>query len=359
VNGIKQHKSIGVDENNDPINSYVITESGDISFSDPDFVGTDEIEVFAIVSAGVPFVPSDGSIRKNHLADELKMLTEDALGGDGGTDFPLSYAPGSASSILVFVDGVHQKAIAEYTIVNGTTLRFVNAPAIDNNNIQNIRVIHLTYSVGVAEIIPLDDTVTTSKIRNDAVTTPKILDDAVTTPKILDNSVTIDKLGFTIEDPFIAGTKMVFYQASAPTGWTQDTANNDKALRVVSGTGGGTGGTNDFSSAHTHSHTGTGGNHTLTQAQMPSHRHVSLRGGNAGSTATGWTTVSSSLGPNGFGGGTDDDDWGSSYTTYIGGNSSDGSQSQGSTSSHSHSVTVDSETISAYKYIDVIVCSKD
>ena len=192
VNGIKQHKSIGVDGNNDPINSYVITESGDISFSNPDFVRTppespelhDKIEVFAIVSAGVPFVPSDGSIRKNHLADELKMLTEDAFGGDDvETDFPLSYAPGSASSILVFVDGVHQKAISEYTIVNGTTLRFANAPTYDTENIQNIRVIHLTYSVGVAEIIPLDNTVTTSKIRNDAVTTPKILDDAVTIPK--------------------------------------------------------------------------------------------------------------------------------------------------------------------------------
>lgn len=156
-----------------------------------------------------------------------------------------------------------------------------------------------------------------------------------------------------------SGTKMIFFQASAPTGWTQDTANNDKALRVVSTSGGGSGGTNNFSSTHTHSHTGSGGSHTLTQAQMPSHRHVSLRGGNEGSTASGWTTVNSSLGPNGFGGGTDDDDWGSSYTTYIGGSSSNGAQSQGSTSSHSHSVTVNSATISAYKYIDVIVCEKD
>ena len=30
----------------------------------------------------------------------------------------------------------------------------------------------------------------------------------------------------------------VFYQAAAPTGWTQVTAHNDKALRLVNGAGG-------------------------------------------------------------------------------------------------------------------------
>ena len=36
-----------------------------------------------------------------------------------------------------------------------------------------------------------------------------------------------------------AGTKTDFFQASAPTDWTQDTGNNDKMLRVVSGGSGG------------------------------------------------------------------------------------------------------------------------
>lgn len=44
-----------------------------------------------------------------------------------------------------------------------------------------------------------------------------------------------------------AGTVMLFYQASAPIGWTKLTAHNDKALRVVSGVGGASGGTNPFS----------------------------------------------------------------------------------------------------------------
>ena len=39
---------------------------------------------------------------------------------------------------------------------------------------------------------------------------------------------------------------MIFYQASAPSGWTQDTSLNDYGLRVVSGSGGGTTGSVNF-----------------------------------------------------------------------------------------------------------------
>jgi hypothetical protein len=51
-------------------------------------------------------------------------------------------------------------------------------------------------------------------------------------------------------------TPMVFYMAAAPVGWTIDGSNNDKALRVVSSGGGGSGGTHGLSSppatGHTH-----------------------------------------------------------------------------------------------------------
>ena len=45
-----------------------------------------------------------------------------------------------------------------------------------------------------------------------------------------------------------SGTKMIFNQTSAPTGWTKVTSSNDVALRVVSGTVG-TGGTVAFETA--------------------------------------------------------------------------------------------------------------
>lgn len=41
---------------------------------------------------------------------------------------------------------------------------------------------------------------------------------------------------------FVGTTSLLFPQASAPTGWTQDTAVNDRLMRVVSTAGGGSGG---------------------------------------------------------------------------------------------------------------------
>ena len=43
-----------------------------------------------------------------------------------------------------------------------------------------------------------------------------------------------------------SGSVMLFYQASAPTGWTKVSTIDNKALRVVSGTGGGSGGNHNF-----------------------------------------------------------------------------------------------------------------
>ena len=45
---------------------------------------------------------------------------------------------------------------------------------------------------------------------------------------------------------FPQSTAWIFYQSAAPTGWTKSTANDNKALRVVSGSGGVAGGTNSF-----------------------------------------------------------------------------------------------------------------
>lgn len=53
------------------------------------------------------------------------------------------------------------------------------------------------------------------------------------------------------------GTKMPFYQAAAPTGWTQDVTKSDHMMRVIATAGGGSGGTdspllNDKVPSHTH-----------------------------------------------------------------------------------------------------------
>jgi hypothetical protein len=102
-----------------------------------------------------------------------------------------------------------------------------------------------------------------------------------------------------------AGTKKLFVQSAAPTGWTKDTTHDNKALRVVSGTGGGSNGTNSFtatfsasavpisvpfsSTPQVTSPTGqisyTVGQTTLSITQIPQHTHSSLQGVSGGAGA--------------------------------------------------------------------------
>lgn len=87
-----------------------------------------------------------------------------------------------------------------------------------------------------------------------------MLRDAAGRAKVADPSVAADIATKGYADSAVSslippGTRMVFRQASAPTGWTQDTSLNDRVLRMVSGSGGGAGGSwliSGLSHAHTH-----------------------------------------------------------------------------------------------------------
>ena len=92
------------------------------------------------------------------------------------------------------------------------------------------------------------------------------------------DSTQINSRGWMTPD----NTVMFFFQASAPTHWVKSTSNNDKMLRVVSGTGGGTGGSISFTdfSARTYtspwSSNSSTDNHTLSQNRIPSHSHSTM-----------------------------------------------------------------------------------
>lgn len=95
------------------------------------------------------------------------------------------------------------------------------------------------------------------------------------------------------------GTKTLFYQAAAPTGWTQDASVNDRVLRVVSGSGGGTGGSWTISGISVDGH-------TLSIGEIPAHTHTfaktnQLGGGGSGADANGGpdTITTSSVGGGG------------------------------------------------------------
>ena len=123
-------------------------------------------------------------------------------------------------------------------------------------------------------------------------------------------------------------TVAVFFQSGAPTDWTKSTANNDKMLRVVSGTGGGTGGTSALSSP---AHNISAAAHTVSTSEMPAHTHVQKSGGSSTgiehrSNDGGVTTSSGNTGSTGGGG------------------------------SHTHTGT---GSITTPAYMDVIIATKD
>ena len=149
---------------------------------------------------------------------------------------------------------------------------------------------------------------------------------------------------------FDTGTRMIFAQNAAPTGWSKDTTNyNQHAMRIVTGTAGGTAGTVDFSSAFTSQAvagsvsitgiSGSAGNTTLSIPQIPSHTHS--------------YTAASPGGAGGKGGGT--------------GQTSSNTGSKGGGGSHNHPFSFSSGTATfrgsaidlAVKYLDVITATKD
>lgn len=128
-----------------------------------------------------------------------------------------------------------------------------------------------------------------------------------------------------------AGTKMLFQQTAAPTGWTKDTTHNNKALRLVSGAAG-TGGSVAFTTAFaSKAVSGTVANHTLVTSQIPSHTHTIpyKRTGDGGS-----------ISGNGDGGQT-------KTTNATGGNGA-----------HNHGFTGTAINL-AVQYVDLIIATKD
>lgn len=95
------------------------------------------------------------------------------------------------------------------------------------------------------------------------------------------------------QSSFPSGTKLLFYQATAPTGWIKDISINDRAIRVVSGIGGVTGGSFSFSSVFTtRTVNGSVGGTSLTIDQIPPHDHGGQTGGDLNNHVHTFTTGS-------------------------------------------------------------------
>nr|DAS36718.1 MAG TPA: hypothetical protein [Caudoviricetes sp.] len=166
------------------------------------------------------------------------------------------------------------------------------------------------------------------------------------------NTVTVDAQGHVTGGSnvtygnFPSGTQLLFYQSSAPTGWTKVTGIGNSAVRIVEDTTGGTSaGSIDFSNVfkpvNTSSTTvsGTISNKQLTVSMLAPHTHnVRSNRGGAG------------------------DWWIRGDTGGVGTSNTYSVESTGSGSVHNHNFSGDSHSHTvnlSIKYINVIVCRKD
>jgi len=144
-------------------------------------------------------------------------------------------------------------------------------------------------------------------------------------------STRVDGLEAALSAP--TGTRLAFHQASPPVGWTQDTAIDDSMLRIVSGVGGGTGGTDSAilnDKVPSHSHT--------ANVTDPGHKHL-------------WEGVDRAMTPYG---GTEHTD------SYNGSEKTDSVRMDNASTGISVSVVANAGASDwTPKYHDFIVCSAD
>ena len=201
--------------------------------------------------------------------------------------------------------------------------RIDNAATVVSGIITDLDAAEATIVTHTSQIASLSSRMTTAE--NDITALEATASDHETRIGDLETEVALLGAGFP------TGTAMLFWQAAAPTGWTKSTTHNDKALRVVSGTGGGNAGTNSFSSVFSNTTTGAT---TLTTSTIPAHTHS-------------YEDYSGGVGAGG------DLQNGATSTINAGSPTGRTSGSTGSGGSHTHPMDI------RVQYLDVIICTKD
>ena len=150
---------------------------------------------------------------------------------------------------------------------------------------------------------------------------------------------------------FPTGTVSLFFLSSAPSEWSQVTSQNNKAFRVVSGTGGGTGGNSSFTGCFTNRNLGANfnctinsssiGGHSMSTNNMAQHSH-GVNNGNNIQSAEGQTPQSNGI-------------------TVRRGNGGTGNYGNGGSHNHPHSRNASGSFNTslnfAVQYVDIMLCS--
>ena len=265
--------------------------------ADAALTGSDVTDALGYVPANSASISGTFPLGNSLLCDPLSfngVLTDFTLRINTNEFTPA----GGPSNLLVSLGGVIQKPGSDFFIVqssgiNTSTIRFTTAPAAA------ITANHFIVALGgQGSLVSNIDWNAKGQILVGTADNSAFQLNVGTNDQVLTaDSTTVT--GVAWKTPSIpSGSVMLFYQAAAPTGWTRVDTQNNKALRVVSGTGptgggqgtstgGSAGGTTAFTTVFA-SRTVTGsvsggsvsvsvsgntGGTSLTVAQLPTHQH--------------------------------------------------------------------------------------
>ena len=280
--------------------------AGDLVVKNGGLIGSaSDLDAIAIASNGVvtfsqiPVMPADsidsdeyinGSIDREHLAADIidgTKIADNVINSE-------HYAAASIDEEHLAANSVDSRAYVDGSI----DLAHMSVNSVDSDQYVNgsIDLAHMSVN-SVDSDQYVDGSIDTAHIADNQVTLAKMAGgtdgniisyDASGDPafvatgtdgQVLTSAGSGAPPVFETLVAFPSGTRMVFQQTAAPTGWTKDTtaALNDGSLRTTTGTVG-TGGTVAFETAFASQAVGgTNGNTgatTLSTAQLPSHTHT-------------------------------------------------------------------------------------
>lgn len=311
--------------------------------------GSQDVTISVNATSGASNETNGGKIVSRNSSGNFyaNKIFADLEGNVTGT---VSGNAGSASKLLI--NGANSNAdFTSYQIVLTSTSNGTNSCYKDPQLVWDSS----TNILGVAGGITTAGNLNAANISGDDITGDKFIRTNGLSSQFLKADGSVDSNAYITAaqapNPIPTGTTMVFYQASAPTGWTKKTTAglNDTVLRIVTSSGGGnyTSGS-AFSTIFASGRATTGGSvqgRTLTTKSLPSHDHSYTLNASASGL---WMDVGPNPLWNAF------TNTGGNYMNYgsfaIGGT--------GESNSHDHGFTNPSINMNV-NYVDCIICSKD
>jgi len=232
-------------------------------------------DINAVVTATASTIvarDSTGSFAGNNIAASQFIKT-------GGTSSQFLKADGSIDSNTYLTSAPTPGNGTLTLAVSGTGLSGSQTFTANQSGNSTFTVTSNATSANTASTIVARDS--SNNFSAGTITAASFVRSGGTSAQFLKADGSIDSNSYLVSAPpeIPSGSVFLLYQANAPTGWTKVTTQDNKALRVVSGTGGGMGGSTAFTSVFT-SRTPSGSVSmtnaavTLSQSQIPSHNHT-------------------------------------------------------------------------------------